>query len=114
MFTLTPAAAEQIVQAASEQDDNSGLRIAAKIDDEDGEMVYGMGFDAQRDDDLVLDGNGVPILISPHSKDLLDNTTLDFVEVQPGEFQFVFTPGCSKPTTAKSKGCGSGGCGSCS
>ncbi len=113
MFTLTPAAAEQIVRAAAEQPDSRGrpmLRVAAKYDENDGELVYGMGFDEEREDDLVVDAGDIAILISPRSQPLLENTTLDFTEVQRGEFQFIFRGGCSSPT-AKS-GCGScgGGC----
>jgi Fe-S cluster assembly iron-binding protein IscA len=50
------------------------------------------------------------VLISPRSQPLLDNTTLDFSEVQPGEFQFIFRGGCVSPEPKK--GCGScgGGC----
>ena len=104
MFTLSPAAAEAIVRAADS--DPVCLRIAAKIDD-DGELVYGMGFDDEREDDLVIDGGGITVLISPRSQPLLENTTLDFSEVQPGEFQFIFRGGCVSPEP--NKGCG--GCG---
>ena len=110
MFTLTPSAAEQIARAAAEQPEGRGqpmLRVAAKIDEEDGELVYGMGFDEEREDDLVLDADGVAILISPRSQPLLEDTTLDFAEVQPGEFQFIFRGGCATPP-------GAGGCGGCS
>lgn len=113
MFTLTPAAAEQILSAAAEQPESDGIpgiRVAAKVDD-DGELVYGMGFDEEREDDLVLDGGGIAVLISPRSQALLENTKLDFVEVNPGEFQFIFSRECDAPPT---QGCGSGGCGSCS
>lgn len=113
MFTLTPTAAEQIIRAAEELPEGPaphGIRIAAKIDD-DGELVYGMGFDEEREDDLVLDGQGIAVLISPRSQALLESTRLDFVEVHPGEFQFLFSRDCDAPAT---KGCGSGGCGSCS
>lgn len=107
MFTLTPLAAEQISRAAaSEPDGQPMLRVAAKIDESDGELVYGMGFDDEREDDLVIDGPGVTVLISPRSLPLLENTTLDFAEVQPGEFQFIFRGGCTTPPTV-------GGCGSC-
>jgi iron-sulfur cluster assembly protein len=109
MFRLTRAAAEQIKQAAEIQDDEPRLRVAAKIE-EDGGLVYGMGFDEERENDLVLDCEGIQILISPRSQPLLSGTTLDFVELKPGEFQFIFDnpnePGCSRPTDA-------GGCGSC-
>jgi iron-sulfur cluster assembly protein len=107
MFRLTPAAAEQILRTAEIQGDEPSLRIAAKID-EDGERVYGVGFDDEREHDLVLDCEGVTILISPRSQELLAGTTLDFVELKPGEFQFVFLnssePGCAPPA---------GGCTSC-
>lgn len=107
MFKLTPAAAEQILQAAEVQDDEPSLRVAAKIDD-DGEMVYGMGFDEERENDTIVECEGVRVLISPRSVVLLEGATLDFVELKPGEYQFVF----ANPTTP---GCGpaSGGCGSC-
>jgi iron-sulfur cluster assembly protein len=111
MFTLTPPAAEQIARAAAEQAERQPLlRVAAKYDEIDGELVYGMGFDEEREDDLILDGGGVTILISPPSQPLLENTTLDFTEVQPGEFQFIFRGGCTSP--APKNGCGScgGGC----
>ena len=111
MFALTPPAAEQIVRAAADQlDPQPMLRVAAKLDEDDGELVYGMGFDEQRENDLVVDCGGVTILISPPSQPLLANTTLDFAEVQPGEFQFIFRGGCVSPEPKK--GCGScgGGC----
>ncbi|MDO8606708.1 MAG: iron-sulfur cluster biosynthesis family protein [Phaeospirillum sp.] len=113
MFTLTPAAAEQIARAAAEQPDNQGrpmLRVAAKCDETDGELVYGMGFDDEREDDLILDAGGIAILISPPSQPLLESTTLDFCEVQPGEFQFIFRGGCTAPPAAKSCGSCGGGC----
>ena len=108
MFRLTSNAAEQILRTAEVQGDEPTLRIAAKID-EDGEVVYGVGFDEQREHDLVLDCEGVTVLISPRSQQLLAATTLDFVELRPGEFQFVFQrsedeTGCAPPA---------GGCASC-
>jgi iron-sulfur cluster assembly protein len=108
MFTLTPNAAEQILATAEVQGDEPSLRIAAKID-EDGEIVYGVGFDEEREHDQVLECGGVTILISPRSQQLLAATTLDFVELRPGEFQFVFqrsddATGCAPPA---------GGCASC-
>jgi iron-sulfur cluster assembly protein len=113
MFALTPAAAAQILGAAAEQPEGrkqAMLRVAAKLDESDGEMVYGMGFDEEREDDLVIDAGPVAVLISPHSQPLLENTTLDFTEVQPGEFQFIFRGGCTAPPAAKSCGSCGGGC----
>ena len=111
MFALTPSAAEQIARAAAEQPDHPAmLRVAAKHDEKDGELVYGMGFDDEREDDLVIDGGGITVLISPRSLPLLENTTLDFTEVQPGEFQFIFRGGCATPPAARSCGSCGGGC----
>ena len=90
MFRVTPAAAAQILAAADTQSESTALRVAAKLDD-DGEMTYGMGFDEERENDHVVECEGLQLLISPHSQALLDHATLDFVELRPGEFQFIFT-----------------------
>ncbi len=114
MFILTPTAAEQIVRAAAEQPESKPmlpmLRVAAKYDENDGELVYGMGFDEEREDDLAIETGGIKILISPPSQPLLENTTLDFTEVHPGEFQFIFRGGCSSPEPKKSCGSCGGAC----
>lgn len=122
MFTISPSAAEQILRAAETQiaEDEDGmpmlpmLRLAAKLDDE-GEIAYGMGFDEERDDDIIIESAGVTVLIAPHSEALLKGASLDFVELKPGEFQFVFmNPNEAPPPAVEKKtGCGSGGCGSC-
>jgi iron-sulfur cluster assembly protein len=118
MFKITEAAAEQIRRAGEAQqqpgeDVSLGLRIAAKID-EDGELAYGMGFDEERENDTKVESGGITVLIAPHSQELLAGAMLDFVELNPGEFQFVFfNPNEPAPMAG---GCGSnrgGGCGGC-
>ena len=109
MFTVTPAAVEQISAAADGS--NPLLRVAAKIDT-DGELVYGMGFDDERNDDLVIECGSVSVLIAPASQPFLDRAVLDFVEVHPGEFQFVFSQIGAPGGGGSGGGCGSGGCGS--
>jgi iron-sulfur cluster assembly protein len=113
MFKVTPAAATQILNAAEVQDEQPALRVAAKIDD-DGEISYGMGFDEERENDQVVDCAGIQLLISPHSMVLLDEATLDFVELRPGEFQFIFInprdSSCAGATRANGCGSCSGGC----
>ena len=55
------------------------------------------------------------LLIHPESAPMLDDVTIDFSEVSPGEHRFVFMKasaqdgGCG---TGGGGGCGSGGCGS--
>lgn len=114
MFHLTPAAAEQIMQAAAAHNDGNtapSLRVAAKL--EDGEIAYGMGFDEERENDVVLDMEGVTLLIAPPSQPLLAGATLDFVELRPGEFQFIFINPNDPPPAASGCASRSSGCGSC-
>jgi iron-sulfur cluster assembly protein len=114
MFNLTPAAAQQIQQAAQASGAAElALRVAAKKDAA-GDMQYGMGFDDPKDEDMKLDLEGVAVVIAGESQELLFDTVLDFVELNPGEFNFIFVPsshpscGSGSVTTG---GCGSGGCG---
>lgn len=108
MISITQAAADQIRQAASSaQAENMGLRIAAKVSPA-GVLEFGMGFDNERTDDTQVESWGVTLLISKHSADLLDDVTIDFAEVAPGQQSFIFM----KPNMGDAGGgCGSGGCG---
>jgi iron-sulfur cluster assembly protein len=114
MFNLTPAAARQIQQAASDSGATDlALRIAAKFNT-DGSLQYGMGFDEPKDEDMRLDLAGVAVVIGGESQDLLADTVLDFVELTPGEFNFIFSEASGSACAseaASSGGCGSGGCG---
>jgi iron-sulfur cluster assembly protein len=123
MFTLSCAAARQIQQAASDSGvQEMALRIAAKLD-ADGSMQYGMGFDQPNEDDIQLELEGVAVVIGREFHELLDDAVLDYVELTPGEFNFIFShsretqtatesgascvsPGCASTT------CGAGSCGS--
>lgn len=115
MFTLTQAAARQVLQAATESGAGQMvLRIAAR-QDSDGSLHYGMGFDESSEDDLKLLIEGVAIVIGPESQELLDETTLDFVELDPGAFNFIFVDGrASEQSSSSPSECGSCGAGSCS
>lgn len=94
------------------------LRIAAKVD-ADGAMQYGMGFDDPKEEDMKLDLDGVAVVIADESQVLLVDTVLDYVELNPGEFNFIFIEGsqsqCAPVQASSSGGCSSGGCssGSC-
>jgi len=69
--------------------DDMALRVAAKRDAQ-GAIDYGMGFDVERENDLQIISEGVTLLVSHHSKELLMGTVLDFVELNPGDFRFIF------------------------
>lgn len=113
MFSLTNAAAKQILQAADASGANEmALRVAAKKD-ADGALQYGMGFDEPSEEDMKLDLQGIAVVINGESQELLFDTVLDFVELNPGEFNFIFMqashPSCDTGSSG-SGGCGSGGC----
>ena len=90
MISITKQAAAQIRKAAEQSDAvNMFLRIAARRE-EDGSIGYGMGFDKRSDKDAYLTSEGIDILISNASKELLMGAVLDYVEINPGEFRFIF------------------------
>ncbi len=115
MFTLTTSAAQQIQQAAASSGaQEMALRIAAKIDP-DGSKQYGMGFDDPTEEDMKLDLKGVAVVIAGESQVLLADTVLDYVELNPGEFNFIFIDARDfqnevEPEPAPSGACGSGAC----
>lgn len=113
MFTLTTAAATQIQRAATESGAlGMALRIAARPEP-DGSVLYGMGFDDAADSDMKLDLEGVAVLIADHCQDLLDDTVLDFVELEPGKFNFIFMDArLAAAAPEPSGGCGNGSCAS--
>lgn len=116
MFELTPAAARQILASAEQSGATQlCLRVAARRV-EDGDLQYGMGFDTPQDEDVRLDLHGVSVVLGADSFDLLQDTRLDFVEMQPEQFNFVFIPpghpSCGGPAVT-SGGCGGGGCAGC-
>lgn len=89
-ITVTPGAAQQIRIAAKGADsDGLALRIAAQRD-ADGSIDYQMGFDNVRKGDLALDCEGVALVIAAEHGELLDGMTLDYVELEPGDFRFIF------------------------
>ncbi|MDH3560596.1 MAG: iron-sulfur cluster assembly accessory protein [Gammaproteobacteria bacterium] len=91
MITITPAAAEQIrVSAKQGQMDDLAMRIAA-TQNPDGSIRYGMGFDDnQMDGDILIKSEGIDVVVSASSMLLVQGMTLDFVELEPGSYQFIF------------------------
>ena len=90
MITVTAAAAEQIKQAAQQGGmGNLPLRIAV-TKQTDGSLHYGMGFDDAREEDHAVSSNGVNVIISPVSQDLAKGMTLDYVQMDDGQMNFIF------------------------
>lgn len=90
MITITPAAAAQIKLSADQgKTEGMSLRIAASRND-DNSIHYGMGFDDSKEDDVSVTTEDIEIIISASSAELLEDTTIDFVELEPDKFQFIF------------------------
>jgi iron-sulfur cluster assembly protein len=90
MITVTEQAAKQIKLSAKQgKAEGMPLRIAA-TKNEDDSIHYGMGFDDSKEDDITITSSDVEIIVSPVSAELLKDTVLDFVELEPGKHQFIF------------------------
>jgi iron-sulfur cluster assembly protein len=91
MITITPTAAEQILHSAREGNmEGMSMRIAAKRNP-DGSIHYGMGFDDNElDGDIHIKSGDIDIVISESSQALLEGATVDFVELEPDTWQFIF------------------------
>ncbi len=90
MFTVTKAAASQIRNSAHSGDaEELALRIAATRMP-DGAIEYQIGFDEVGLEDVLLNSRGVDVVFAKTDKELLNGTVLDYVEIEPGEFRFIF------------------------
>jgi len=90
MLTLTTAAVAQ-VQVAAQQGGADGLvlRLAARRLP-DGAIDYRIGFDAATEDDIRLKCGAIEVVMTPEQVPLLAQATMDYVELAPGEFRFIF------------------------
>lgn len=87
---LTEPAVEQVRRAAADSDARGlALRIAAQRR-EDGSVEYAMGFDEVAESDITREYDELVVVVAPTSVDLLSGAVLDFVEISPGEYQFIF------------------------
>jgi iron-sulfur cluster assembly protein len=89
LFTVTRAAGQQIRRATAPETEGMSLRVAATKRD-DGGLDYGMGFDDKKADDVEITAEGISVVISASHVPLLKGATMDYVEIEPGQYRFIF------------------------
>ncbi len=91
MITITANAAAQIRTSAKDQHlEGLALRVAAQRL-ADGSLHYAMGFDeADATKDLTFSSEGIEVIISPVSLELIKGTTIDYVAMDGDKFEFIF------------------------
>ena len=90
-FSVTRAAAAEVRRSIELSDaDGMGLRIAVRAMP-DGSFDYIMGFDERAPGDLVITTGGVEVLIGDDQRSALEGAMLDFVELEPGAYNFIFS-----------------------
>ena len=89
-LSFSPSALEQIKKSVKESENGSmGLRIAARMT-ADESVDYGIGFDEAKEDDIKFECDCITILISSDNEEMLHGAHVDFVEIEDGQFHFIF------------------------
>lgn len=87
-INVSDSAAAQIRQSLGGAE-GLGLRVAARTTPE-GKLTYLMGLDDPAEADERIPFEGFFVLVSPDESAILDGLTLDYVEIEPGQFHFIF------------------------
>jgi len=91
VFKVTTAAATRILKAAQEGNMKGlALRLAPRRN-ADGSIEYNkMGFDKIKESDIHIHCEGVDIVFDPVYKELLEDAVMDFIEIEQGNWSYVF------------------------
>ncbi len=78
MITLTESAARKVRELEQENaSEGQFMRILVKSGGCSG-LEYGMTFDGRKEDDIVIDTDGVKVLVDPRSLERMDGSVVDF------------------------------------
>jgi len=90
MFGITEQAASAIKKSIAQSNAQGlSLRVAAR-QNEDKTFEYAIGFDEPGEADIRLHEHGVNLIIAPAHLDLLEETLMDFGELEAGQLGFIF------------------------
>ena len=105
MITLTETAAEKIKSIIEERKaDGKAIRVFAEPGGCSG-MRYGMAFDSQKEDDDVVQLDGVSMLLDPTSAMVLKDGVIDYVDGPHGSGFEIKNPNV---TSSCGNGCSCG------
>jgi len=102
LLTIAPKAAEKVLAFMKEEVDKPEfLRVYVQGGGCSG-LSYGMGFEQKaEEDDIVIEENGVKILVDSYSADYLKGTNVDYIESLMGAGFKI-----NNPNVTKSCSCG--------
>jgi iron-sulfur cluster assembly protein len=102
LLSVTPKAAEKIVAFMKEETDKPEyLRVYVQGGGCSG-LSYGMSFEkAKEEDDVLIEENGVKILVDSYSQDYLKGANVDYIESLMGAGFKI-----NNPNVTKSCSCG--------
>jgi iron-sulfur cluster assembly protein len=103
MITISKNAASQIELSAQQTGITSTPMRVAIRKLENGKLHYALGFDdAISKHDVQFKSQGIDLVISPESLDLGRELTIDYVQLDSGENNFIFInpadPNCNLPS----------------
>ena len=103
LLTITPKAAEKVLAFMKEETEKSEyLRIYVQGGGCSG-LSYGMSFEQKaEEDDLVLEENGIKMLVDSYSQEYLKGANVDYIESLMGAGFKI-----NNPNVTKSCSCGS-------
>ena len=90
MITVTPEAAEQIRESAK-QGNTEGMPLRVAVTRlQDGSFHYALGFDDNsHEGDKAFQSEGIDIVVTPQSLEMLNGTVIDYVELD-GKMEIIF------------------------
>jgi iron-sulfur cluster assembly protein len=102
LLSVTPKAAEKIMAFMKEENDKPEyLRVYVQGGGCSG-LSYGMSFEkAKEEDDVLIEENGVKILVDSYSQDYLKGANVDYIESLMGAGFKI-----NNPNVTKSCSCG--------